>query len=149
MADPETTTPQNCKCTSVCGASIGDGFSTDWCYTADSCGEYTLGFGYWDFCLYKDSSKPNYVAMDWKEKQAHLWSLIKADNTMGAHYASELPTESVKTTFDDEWDVMPEGRHKVVHSVGAICPFQIDIAANSPYTGLLKVRRIFKGAIFQ
>lgn len=147
VADPETTTPHGCTCTSVCGASVGDGFSTDWCYTADSCGEYTLALGYWDYCLYLDSSKPDYVAMDWKDKQAYLWGEVKADNTMGKYYATDLPTESVKTSFDDEWDVMPEGRHKVIHSVGAVCPFQIDIAADSPYTGLLKAGANVHGLI--
>ena len=49
----------------------------------------------------------------------------------------------MKTSFDDEWDVMPNGRHKAIHSVGAVCPFKIDVAHDSPYTGLLKVFFIF------
>ena len=61
--------------------------------------------------------------MTWKQKQDHLWAQIIEDDTFGQYYASELPTESVITSFDDEWDVMPNGRHKVIHSVGAICQF--------------------------
>ena len=30
VADPETTTPNGCTCTSVCGASIDDGLTRDW-----------------------------------------------------------------------------------------------------------------------
>ena len=102
-------------------------------------GQYSFAIGYWDYCLYLDSQKPDYVSLSWQDKQAHLWSQIKADQNIGRYYQEEALTESVKTTFDDEWDVMPNGRHKSIHSVGAICPFKIDIAADSTYTGLLKV----------
>ena len=80
--------------------------------------------------------------MTWKQKQDHLWAQIIEDDTFGQYYASELPTESVITSFDDEWDVMPNGRHKVIHSVGAICQFEINISPDSPYTGLLKVKQL-------
>ena len=36
------------------------------------CGEYSLAWGYWDYCLYKDSSKPDYVGLNWKEKQGTI-----------------------------------------------------------------------------
>jgi len=147
VADVATTTPNGCQCTSKCGASIGDVFSTDWCFTADSCGQYKLPWHYWDYCLYLNSQKPGYVNMTWNEKQNQLWDLIEADNNFGTYHATEMPTESVKTTFDDEWDVMPNGRNKVIHSVGAICPFKIDIAENSNYTGLLKASSTTYGLI--
>ena len=41
------------------------------------------------------------------------------------------------TSFDNEWDVMPLGRVKVVHSIGGVCQFTLSIE-NSPYSGLLK-----------
>ena len=31
MADPETSTPNGCTCNSLCGATIEDGFTKDWC----------------------------------------------------------------------------------------------------------------------
>ena len=52
-------------------------------------------------------------------------------------YLVELFKESVLTTFDNEWDVVPAGRVKVVHSNGAVCKFEIDIES-SKYTGVLK-----------
>ena len=30
IADPETTTPKGCKCTSLCGATIEDGFTVSY-----------------------------------------------------------------------------------------------------------------------
>ena len=36
-----------------------------------------------------------------------------------------------------EWDIMPAGRIKTFHSIGAVCPIQINIK-KSPFTGLFK-----------
>ena len=139
MADGDTTTPNGCQCTSQCGASVGDAFSNDWCFTANSCGQYRLPWHYWDYCLYLSNQQPEYTNMTWDQKQSQLWNLIKNDSTYGSYHETDMPTESVKTTFDDEWDTMPIGRNKVIHSVGAICPFKIEIDEKSNYTGLLKV----------
>ena len=139
VAQPQTSTPEGCRCSSLCGPSVSDHFTRDWCYTRDSCGSWFLGHGYWDYCQYLNSQRQNYTSMSWREKQDALWQMIAADDTPGQYYANDLLTESVLTSFDDEWDVMPNGRHKVIHSVGAICPFQLEVSTDSPYTGLLKV----------
>ena len=34
VADPETTTPKGCKCASLCGPSVEDGFTVSFCQTA-------------------------------------------------------------------------------------------------------------------
>ena len=52
-------------------------------------------------------------------------------------------TESVLTSFDNEWDVMPAGRIKTFHSAGAICPIEIKISEKSPFTGLFKPGKIY------
>ena len=78
------------------------------------CGEYSLAWGYWDYCLYKDSSKPDYVDLDWKIKHDMIWAEIKADPSFGAYHPTDLFTESVVTSFENEWDVMPAGRVKVL-----------------------------------
>ena len=41
------------------------------------------------------------------------------------------------TSFENEWDVLPRGRIKTVHSVGAVCKFTLNIT-DSIYSGLLK-----------
>merc|ERR1712110_1148604 len=33
---------------------------------------------------------------------------------------------------------MPKGRHKAIHGVGVICPFELNISHDSPFTGLFK-----------
>lgn len=141
-ADPETTTPNGCTClpdSGFCAPTIdADNFLYDWCYTADECGEYNILWGWWDKCLYLDSSKPDYLALDWRIKQDQLWSQITADDSIGEYSLPTIVlTESVQTTFDDEWDVMPAGREKAIHAVGAVCSFVVEIA-DSPYTGLFK-----------
>ena len=35
---------------------------------ADNCGEFSVTTGYWDYCLYKDSSNLDYVSKNWEEK---------------------------------------------------------------------------------
>ena len=110
--DPETTTPNGCTCNSLCGATIDDGFNLDWCTVDGDCGNYDLIFGYWDHCLYKDSSKPDYVALDWKTKHDQIWAEVKADPSFGAYHPPTLFLESVVTSFENEWDVMPAGRQK-------------------------------------
>ena len=47
------------------------------------CGNYDLIFGYWDHCLYKDSSKPDYVALDWKTKHDQIWAEVNRDLYIG------------------------------------------------------------------
>ena len=73
-----------------------------------------MTWGYWDYCLYKDSSKPDYVDLDWKIKHDMIWAEIKADPSFGAYHPTDLFTESVVTSFENEWDVMPAGRVKVL-----------------------------------
>ena len=77
------------------------------------CGNYDFIFGYWDHCLYKDSSKPDYVALDWKTKHDQIWAEVKSDPSFGAYHPPALFLESVVTSFENEWDVMPAGRQKV------------------------------------
>ena len=139
IADPETTTPNGCTCTSLCGSSLGAGrFGYDWCNTNDKCGEYNLYHGYWDKCQYLDSAKPVYTALSWGDKQKQMWAKIVSDKSFGPFpHPLGVMKASVKTTFDDEWDVMPAGREKFIHPVGAVCPFVVNIV-DSPFTGILK-----------
>ena len=139
IADAQTTTPNECTCTSLCESSIGAGiFRYDWCHTNEGCGEYNFYTGYWDKCQYLDRTKPNYIALSWEDKHKQMWANIVSDNALAPFpNAAKLLSESVQTTFDDEWDVMPAGRKKFIHPVGAVCPFVVNIA-DSPFTGILK-----------
>lgn len=67
---------------------------------------------------------------------------IRANEEIGEYpNVIGILAESVRTTFEDEWDVMPAGRLKYIHSVGGICPFVVKIA-ESPFTGLLKTGEV-------
>merc|ERR1719414_2192903 len=114
VADPETTTPNNCKCTSICSCGFGCdpglpiplGETKDWCNTADKCGEWSLTSGYWDYCLYKDSSKPDYLAMTWEEKTNEIMEQVLAEPSPGTFpNVAKIAMESIVTSFDDEWDL--------------------------------------------
>jgi len=139
--DPETTTPHGCTCLpdQYCGATLdADNYDYDWCYTNENCGEWNIIYGWWDKCLYLDSSKPDYHKLTWQEKRDRLWTDITADSSIGEyHSVTVVATESVQTTFDDEWDVMPAGRVKAIHGIAGICPFVVNIQ-DSPYSGILK-----------
>ena len=52
-------------------------------FEADKCGEYSLTTGYWDYCLYKDSSKPDYLAMGWEEKTNEVMEKVMAEPSPG------------------------------------------------------------------
>jgi len=144
VADPETTTPHNCVCESTCGCGVGCdiglgiGETKDWCNTADHCGEWSLTNGYWDYCLYLDTSKPDYVAKTWEEKTDEIMAQVLAEPSEGTFpNVAFIVGESIVTTFDDEWDNMPVARSKYIHGVGAVCKFTLDIT-DSPYTGMFK-----------
>ena len=36
--------------------------------TAHNCGQFSMTRGYWDYCLYQDSSNLDYVSKSWEEK---------------------------------------------------------------------------------
>ena len=61
-------------------------------------------------------------------KHGQLWTEIKSDPTFGHYYPSEIFTESLMTTFENEWDVLPKGRHKAIHGVGVACPFALNVS---------------------
>ena len=84
------------------------------------------------------SSKPDWLALDWKVKQDLVWAEVKSDSSFGSYHVEQAFTESVVTSFENQWDVMPAGRVKIIHGIGAVCPVSIDISSDSPFTGVLK-----------
>jgi len=134
--DPETTTVMGCECESNCGATLDFGNANcDWCYTKNNCGHYAYTrLAYYDYCLYplKDSE-----AEEWEQKQIMIWNGITADSTPGEYpNLLGLLSASIQTSFDDQWDVMPAGRVKYIHSIGAVCLVNMDVTSTK-YTGIL------------
>ena len=139
--DFEITTPQGCTCASACGASIDGAFISDWCTVQGSCGEWSLYHGYWDYCQYKAESQPGF-SLSWRQKHDNLWNQIKDDPTLGQYHVKKLFTQAIKTSFDNEWDVMPPGRLKSLHGIGAVCPFEINVDQGSTFTGIFKPGKV-------
>ena len=106
----------------------------DWCYTQNNCGTFGMT-GYWNFCKYPQQSA--YEAQSANDKLSVLWSQIKVSAKHAIYpLITAALTESVQTTFDDVRDVMPAGRIKAIHTVGAVCQFQFSANLASPYTGV-------------
>lgn len=133
--DPGQKTVKGCVCKTSCGASIDDGFKCDWCYTKDSCGSSSLK-GSYDYCDYSQENV-SFEKKSFAEKNDYFWGKITANKKRG-EYASQTVaiTEDVQMSFWDMKDEMPAGRVKSIHGVGSICQFTMDVAKNSPYTGL-------------
>ena len=141
-ADPETTTTQGCYCKSHCRASIHDRFKLDWCPTQNNCGRKGFLSESWDHCVYKDSLRQDHSA-HWKTKHDAIWQKVKyGPRQLGTYFVSKTWLESVITSYENEWDWMPSGRIKTFHSVGAVCPFEINIRKSSPFSGLLKPGKV-------
>jgi len=157
--DPRVTTPNNCTCTSICRCGLqhsdcdpGNPISfypesstylgevLDWCNTAENCGQYSVTRGgYWDYCKFKSTSEPDWVAKSWKEKtDITMKRVYDFGPSLGRPTQfDKLLGKSVITTMVSRWDTLPAGRFKSHHSSGAICKFTLDIK-NSPYSGTLK-----------
>ena len=94
------------------------------------------------FLRYKASSKCNCVLQDWKIKQNAIWSAVVADQSFGFHPTWDqtslgIMTQSMVTSMENEWDIVPVGRKKFIHYIAAACKFTLNIE-NSPFTGIFK-----------
>jgi hypothetical protein len=87
----------------------------------------------------------DFDAQTYGEKMEQLWANTTAPSVVGKSLpAKSLPevvgqivTESMITPFEDQWEVLPEGRSKVIHGQGVVCQVVMQISAASPFTGVL------------
>jgi len=140
-ADPETKTPHNCKCSSECGGDLlFDGGACDWCWTENGCGHSTLT-GSWDYCIYDEI--PSWESKTAADKMSTIWGQITANTDPGDFPFPSVPlnpiafSESVRTTFDNNWDWMPAGRVKTIHAQGMVCKVDLKVSS-SKYTGIFQ-----------
>ena len=46
--------------------------------------------GYWDYCLFKEKSKPDYASLNWEEKTDFLWDkVLSSEPSVGPRFAQE------------------------------------------------------------
>jgi len=133
--DPGQMTEGGCECESSCRPSDEDGFRCDWCWTKGGCGHRGLN-GRWGYCHYP--ANETFEALTFQEKNKYFWSRMIEDKQR-SDYVSPATTfiADMQTAFWNLKDEMPAGRKKVIHGVGSVCQFDIDIPSDSPYTGLL------------
>jgi len=128
---PMTTTMGGNTCKSDCSTSISN-------FDALKCDSCSTGFLKKEYCVYPGNS--SFEAQGFESKRSYFWEKIIQNPQGLSEYPSVLKTitESAQTTFYNNGDEMPSGRVKTIHSIGVICAFKMDNAAESPYTGLFE-----------
>ena len=63
--------------------------------------------------MYKSDAIPNFTELDWKTKQDFLWSKVIEDESLGEYHTLDALKTSMKTPFENEWDILTAGRRKV------------------------------------
>ena len=143
-ARSEYKTGKGCTCSSECGAGLG-GTSyamCDWCWTQGKCGKRGIR-GWWDYCVYPQMDA--FEAQTHGDKLAQLWAKVTAPGVVNQsaeilsvpEASIKALTESMRTTFDDHWEVFPLNRSKVIHTQGVHCQFELAVDDASPFTGIL------------
>jgi len=140
-------TAKGCKCKSNCGddymVDVGPIGRCDWCRTHDNCGQFGIG-GSWDWCVYPGMK--DFEAQKHGNKSEQIWARITnasvVDKSGPAPSAAQVllnvVTISMITAFDDQWEVMPKGRTKVIHAQGVLCKFALVVNSNNSYTGIFE-----------
>jgi hypothetical protein len=85
---------------------------------------------------------PSYNSLPAASKLSTLWSVLSADQTSLEWYSpldlAKIFLEDMKLTFDVDSDIIPEGRKKLIHSVGLVAQAELVVDPSNPYTGLFK-----------
>lgn len=134
----EYPTVEGCQCNAgqVCEADIGTGWTCSTCRTS-GCGNWAVGYR-WDYCDFRPSTVPEFIAQSWESKQSYFWDKIIANTTFNADYSLlSLPFTDVRFSFDNYRPEMPTGRPKIIHAGGSVCQFKLDVNLASPYSGIL------------
>jgi hypothetical protein len=88
----------------------------------------------------EDFSSPQYLALPAKEKMNKLWAAVTEDKTSAVWYSARdilgIFTEDLHITFQEPGDVLPNGRKKLIHTVGSIAQAEFIPVPNTPYTGI-------------
>lgn len=127
-------TVKGCTCKNECGGGIFGNFACDTCKTEGRCGTFALT-GRWDYCDYSEGSFDSQSA---SRKESYYRTKLLEDKARTPNFENPLGTvvTAMMTTFDNYMPEMPEGRKKLIHSIGSVCEFELNIRSGSPFTGL-------------
>jgi len=142
--EPSTyVTDQGCACRTQCGSNAREEFGRcDWCYTENGCGK-SGAKGHWDYCKYAPMQE--FEAQSYQEKTDQLWDRVTDRSVEGksgpdhlaVHTLNTLLAYSMITPFDDNMEVMPAGRERLIHSQAVVCKIDLKVDSHSPFTGVL------------
>ena len=92
--------------------------------------------------LFLSQLPPSYDSLPASTKLSSLWSILSADQTSLDWYSAfdlaKIFLEDMKSTFDVDSDIIPEGRKKLIHSVGVVAQAEFVVDPSNPYSGLFK-----------
>jgi len=130
-------TTNGCECKDQCEGRVGTKWVCDTCKTKGRCGTFSVT-GRWGYCDYSESTVESFIRKSSESKTNYFWERITADTTRYPKYPllGNL-LSSMRTVFDNYRPEMPVKREKMIHTVGSICKFKLQISGSSPYTGLL------------
>lgn len=150
MSPRSYTTVDGCECESSCSAE-GDGFTVcDWCWTKNGCGKKswkTLDKS-WGYCKYPGMK--GFDAMSHTKKMDAIWTQMTDDASVGKSHSmgkwgyvgtmigsvTGMVEESMRTTFDSNFEVLTKKREKVIHKQGVHCKFELAVDKSSKFTGI-------------
>lgn len=145
-------TDGGCECVSKCGPSMGSYYLCNWCKVHSECRNksWAITRGNYGMCAYDNN--PAWSSASSADKKDVLWREVEATQGQSQDLQNIIVTidsavkVSMRTPFDNSRDVMEEGRRKVIHEQGVVCGFELEVARDSPYTGLLS-RGIVQGLL--
>jgi len=89
-----------------------------------------------------DFSSAQYQGLSANDKIAKLWSKITEDQSELGFYSSlttaSIFLEDMSTTFSHQSDSFPDGRKKLIHTVGVIAQGELVVDPANGYTGLFE-----------
>ena len=91
-----------------------DGLTYDYCPVND-CDGFSFGQNdlLFDRCHFKTRNWENFESLDYKSKEKWLFDKILSNDSFGV-FDDKSWLQSLATTVENEWDVLPEGRNKVI-----------------------------------
>ena len=94
------------------------------------------------FAADDDFSSAQYQALSAKDKMTKLWSKITEDQSELGFYSTITQAgiflESMPITFSHQADDFPEGRKKLIHTVGAIAQAEFVVDPSNGYSGVFE-----------
>lgn len=128
----EQGTIDGCTCKGECsGGLLG---ACDTCKTKNGCGRFSVT-GRYDYCDYSEGSFDQQSA---QSKEAYYSRKLLQNKARTPQFENPAGNfvSAMMTVFDNYMPEMPKGRKKLIHTIGSVCQFKLDVASGSPFTGL-------------